>query len=253
VPIVSMPFYLDWTFWAAILSLVAIILSQIPPIHLLIRPKRLDVEVHSRIGVTHTVGNPNANIVVGVRNTGGRELRIKSLRLIISRDGNTLMVLPAQNYHETPSSTSPVLFVPFSLKPGESWVHSVQFAKLFDRQTEKKFREDSSKLNLDIRQKIDALPEGEKEVVIAEPQYVQPFKILFERLFVWYPGEYIAELQVDADPGSASFSKKYRFTLYESDTEELRSHTDDYRIGAGIIFSVERHAPLSIPLSEHIG
>jgi hypothetical protein len=29
------------------------------------------------------------------------------------------------------------------------------------------------------------------------------------------------ELVVDAEPGSASFSKKYRFTLHESDSAEI--------------------------------
>ena len=53
MPTPPSPLYLDWTFWAALLSLVAIILSQLPPVHLLVRPKRLEVEVHSRIRVSH--------------------------------------------------------------------------------------------------------------------------------------------------------------------------------------------------------
>ena len=60
------PFYLDWTFWAAAMAFVAITLSQIPPIHLLLRPKRLDVEVNSRIRVSHMVGNPNAGVIVSI-------------------------------------------------------------------------------------------------------------------------------------------------------------------------------------------
>ena len=99
---ISAPFYFDWTFWAAAWALVAIVLSQLPPLHLLIRPKRLDVEVHSRIGITHKVGNPNASVVVSIRNTGGRELRVRGLSLDISRDGKPLLGLPAQNYFETP-------------------------------------------------------------------------------------------------------------------------------------------------------
>ena len=254
MPPTSVPFYLDWTFWAAVWALVAIVLSQLPPIHLLFRPKRLDVEVHSRIGITHKVGNPNASVVVSVRNTGGRELRIKALRLNVARDGKPLLTLPALNYFETPSSTSSVLFVPFSLKPGETWAHSVSFLNYFDRLTEKQFREDLSALAMDIRQKIDARsPELEKQAVVAESNLVQPFQKLFDILFVWLPGEYIAELQVDAEPGSASYSKKYRFTLYESDTAELRAQTEDYRIGGGLTFNVERHVGVNVPLSEHVG
>ena len=249
-----MPFYFDWTFWAAMWALAAIILSQIPPIHLLLRPKRLDVEVHSRIGITHKVGNPNASIVVSVRNTGGRELRIRSLRLNITRDGKPLLMLPAQNYFELPSSTSSVLFVPFSLKPGDTWVHSVNFLNFFDRLTEKHYREILSALDADIRLKISARPpENEKIAVAAESALVQPFKDIFEKFFVWEPGEYVAELQVDAEPGSASYSKKYRFTLYESDTAELRGHREDYKFGGGLTYNVERHSGVSVPLTEHVG
>ena len=246
------PFYLDWTFWAAVWALTAIVLSQLPPVHLLLRPKRLDVEVHSRIGVTHKVGNPNASVVVSIRNTGGRELRIRGLSLDVSRDGKPLTVLPAQNYFETPSSQSSVLFVPFSLKPGETWAHSVVFLNVFDRLTEKQFRERLSALDSDIRRKIRARSEDDKSAVVAERDLVQPFLQMFERLFVWLPGEYVFELKVNAEPGSASYSKKYRFTLYESDSADLREHLEDYPLGGGLTYNIERHGGISIPLTEHV-
>lgn len=247
------PFYLDWTFWAAIWAVVAIVLSQLPPIHLLLRPKRLEVEVHSRIGVTHKVGNPNANIVVSLRNTGGRELRIRGLGLDITRDGKPLLTLPAQNYFELPSSQSSVLFVPFSLKPGETWAHSVVFLNFFDRITEKQFRENLSALDSDIRRKLAVRPEEDKRLVESDPVLVLPFNTLFEKLFVWLPGEYVVNLRVNAEPGSASFSKKYRFTLYESDTADLRQHIEDYPFGGGLAYNVERHVSLNIPLADHAG
>lgn len=253
MPTPPAPFYLDWTFWAAVWALVAIVLSQLPPIHLLLRPKRLEVEVHSRIGITHMVGNPNASVVVSVRNTGGRELRIRGLRLDITREGKPLLTLPAQNYFELPSSQSSVLFVPFSLKPGETWAHSVTFLNIFDRLTEKQFRENLSALDSDIRRKIQERPQEDQQAVTAEPNLVQLFNAMFEKLFVWLPGEYVANLQVDAEPGSASYSKKYRFTLYESDTAELREHVKDYQFGGGLTYKVDRHSGINIPLAEHVG
>jgi len=249
----STPIYLDWTFWAVIVSFVAIALSQLPPVLLWFRPRRLDVEVHSRIQITHKVGNPNVGMYVSVRNTGGRELRVRSLRLGLTRDGKPLLALAAQNYFEAPSSQSSVLFVPFSLKPSESWGHSVNFLNLFDRATEKLYRESESALVADIRTRLQARPENDKRVVIAEPRLVEPFLNLFEKLFPWQPGEYVAELIVVAEAVSASFSKKYRFTLYESDTAELKSHTEDYKTGGGLSYNVDKHAGVFVPLSEHVG
>ena len=247
------PFYLDWTFWAVVVSLLALLLSQLPPIHLLLRPRRLEVEVHSRIQITHHVGNPNIALFVSIGNTGGRELRVRKLQLDLSRDGKSLGSFPAQNYFETASSQSSVLFIPFSLKPGEQWAHSVNFLNFFDRQTEKLYREKQSALNADIAKKIQARPQGNQEIVVAEQALVAPFLELFNKLFVWDPGEYVVLLSVDAEPGSASYTKKYRFTLYESDTAELKKHTDDYKYGAGITYNVDRHVGVFVPLTEHVG
>ena len=248
-----LPFYFDWTFWAVFLSLVAVVLSQLPPVRLLLRPKRLEVEVHSRILVSHTVGNPNAGMVLSVRNTGGRTLRVKSLTLRITRDGSQLTKLQGLNYFETASATAPILFVPYALNAGDTWTHSVVFFNDFDRLTEKYFRESQSALTADIRKRLAARPENDKSAVEADPKLVEPFYELYRRLFIWLPGEYVVALEVTTEPGSASFSKSYRFTLYESDTQDLEQATADYKFGAGISFSTASPARVNLPLTEHIG
>lgn len=247
------PIYLDWQFWAAIAAFLALVLSQLPPVILWFRPRKLEVEIHSRVLVSHKVGNANVGSFVSVRNTGGRALRIRGMKASLSRDGKAIAVLPAQNFFETTSSQASVLFVPFSLKPGEQWAHGTNFLQFFDRTTEKLYRESESALLTDIRQKIDARPEADKSAVFAEAVLIKPFMDLFERNFLWLPGEYVMELAVDAEPGSASFVKKYRFTLFESDSTELRSHTEDYKFGGGISYNVDRHAGLTIPLVRHDG
>lgn len=227
-------------------------LSQLPPVHLLIRPKRLEVEVHSRVRVNHMVGNPNASIVLSIRNTGGRTLRVGSLVLQLSRDGKALVSLPGLSYFETPTSQTAVLFVPFTLQPGDTWSHSVCFFNEFDRQTEKLYRQSASALTVDVQNRIAARDPSDNKPVIATQELVAPFRALFEKFFIWHPGEYVAKLQVRVEPGSASFSKQYRFTLFESDTQELVSNTDDYKFGGGISYQVPAHAGLNIPLSEHV-
>jgi hypothetical protein len=129
----------------------------------------------------------------------------------------------------------------------------VVFLNFFDRLTEKQFREDLSALDSDIRRKLAERPEAYKRAVVAEAALVTPFNALFDKLFVWLPGEYVVDLRVNAEPGSASFSKMYRFTLYESDTADLRQHKDDYPLGGGLSYNVERHFGLQVPLTEHAG
>ena len=137
--------------------------------------------------------------------------------------------------------------------PGQHWSHGVNFLNFFDRQTEKSYRENQSALNADIGKKIEARPKGDETAVIAEPSLITPFIDLFKTLFPWEPGEYVFALAVDAEPGSASFAKKYRFTLYESDTAELRKHTEDYKFGGGISYNIPRHMGVFVPLAEHVG
>lgn len=243
-------FYLDWNFWAVIVAFLALVLSQLPPIHLLLRPRRLEVEVHSRINLTHKIGNPNVGLHVSISNSGGRQLRIRALRLNLWRDGKALPPLAAQNYFETPSSQSSVLFVPFSLKPGDHWSHIVSFLNYFDRQTEKFYREKESALRENIQLKLRNRPKDVEDPVLADDVLVAPFRELFERLFIWEPAEYVAELVVEATPGSATFTKKYRFTLFESDTADLKRQIEDYPYGGGVYFNMDRHVGIFPPITE---
>jgi len=253
MPSVQIPFYLDWQFWAAIAAFLALILSQLPPVRLWLLPRRLEAEVHHKIQITHKIGNPNLGLFISIRNTGGRNLRIRAMELSVKRDGEALGRYPAQNYFERLSDQSMVLFVPFTLKPGESWEHGTNFFNEFDRATEKSFRENASSLTTDIGAKLEARPDSDKTPVVAEPALVDPFHRLFDRLFAWAPGEYIVELKVRAEPGSASFSQRYRFTLFESDTMELRSYADDFKFGGSIMYNSQRHSGLFVPLQPHNG
>lgn len=251
MPPTQAPLYLDWQFWSAVVAVFALILTQLPPVRLWFRSARLEVEVHSRVQLTHKVGNPNLGMYVGIRNIGGREVRVRSITVALARDGNEIGVYPIVNFFETPSATSAVLFVPFTLRPSEAWAHGANFLRLFDRNTEKFYREQESKLRSHIRHKLAARAEDDKELVVADDEYVEPFLEMFNRMFVWLPGEYTLDLQIEVESGKPAFGKRYRFTLFESDSEELRSHTDDFKHGGGLAYNVDRHAGVYVPLSPN--
>jgi len=79
------PFYLDWTFWAVVVAFLALVLSQLPPIHIMLRRAKLDVEAYSRIHLTHKIGNPNAQLHLIISNVGGQEVKVKSIVLHFKR------------------------------------------------------------------------------------------------------------------------------------------------------------------------
>jgi hypothetical protein len=247
------PIFLDWEFWSAVAAFTALALSQLPPVHLWFRPKRrLEIEVHSRVQVIHKIGNPNLSMYVSVRNTGGREVEVRSIQTSISRDSADLGTLPAQSFFEKAESKSAVLFVPFLIKPGDAWSHMTEFYKPFDRASEKWYREAESKLGTDINLKRTARPQNQNSMPAeAEPQFVAPFVSFFEKMFVWNPGEYVISLRVTTRHKVTDFVAQYRFTLFESDTALLRSVVDEYKYGNGIYWTADRHSGVGVPITPH--
>src|SRR5438552_18688660 len=92
------PFYLDWTFWTAVVAFVAVILSQVPPVRILFRRAAIKVEPYDRLNVTHHLGNPNVHLHVQLRNTGGRSVRVSSVSLAVPRDDGPNAALQAQGF-----------------------------------------------------------------------------------------------------------------------------------------------------------
>src|SRR6266446_5318609 len=80
------PFYLDWTFWTAVVAVLAVALSQLPPLRILFRRAALVMQPYARLIVTHYVGNPNVILHVQLTNSGGRDIRVVSLTLRLTRD-----------------------------------------------------------------------------------------------------------------------------------------------------------------------
>lgn len=233
MPNTSTPIYLDWSFWAVLVSLVAIILSQLPPVHLWFRRAKLDLELYSRIHITHKVGNPNLQLHIIISNIGGRTIRVKDIKVTIRRDGSDVAILPAQNYLQNPNHKNSVLLTSFSLKPKDEWAHIVNFLNYFSREDEKRFRSADARLREDIIEK-KKLPENNDRLVEAESELVSPFLTMFSQKFVWLPGEYQLFISVISSDNSASIEKQYRFTLFESDSEALSKVTGEYKFGDGI-------------------
>lgn len=249
MPTSNVPLYLDWSFWAVIVAAVAIVLSQLPPIYLWFRRARLDLEPYSRIHITHKVGNPNAQLHLILSNVGGRSVRVKGIILKIKRDGKDVAVLPAQNYLQNPRDTNTVLFTSFSLKPKEEWAHIVNFLNYFSREDEKKYRSAESALREDIVAKRK-LSEDKDRFVEASTELVSPVLSMYNEKFVWHPGEYEMCIAVAASNRKANVEKKYRFTLFESDSSDLSKAVDGFKYGDGIYWDSGKHTGVIVQITE---
>ena len=241
----------DWKFWSVVVSFSALLLSQLPPIHILIRKAKLDLEVHSRIFITHRIGNPNLQLHLILRNMGGRSLRIKNISASLSRDAQHLMQLPAQSYVANPKENQLVLLTSFDLKPDDEWSHAVSFLKFFDRNDEKTHRDAELALKNEIHRQKEEF--GEKHFAVASPEFIKPFEDLFDKKFKWLAGEYSLKVSIVTNTPKANILKQYRFTIFESQTESLINHKEGYPSGAGIYWDSPAYVGQWIEIEEKNG
>lgn len=249
---VATPFYTDLKFWSLIISILALVLSQLKFFMNLFRRARLRVEPYSQIFVTHKYGNPNLQIHLILSNTGGRKIRVKGIVATVSRSKSETFAINAATYQKQDDPAT-LLFTPFSLEPSDEWAHLVNFWNPLPRQDDKRIKEARSALRADIRQKAEKRTEEEKErkvVVFADESLVLPFRQLFQKQFIWCPGEYDLALTIDTEPASAVNEQRYRFVLFESDTAEMENIVEHYPTGAGVFFPSEIDEGVIVPIQK---
>ena len=247
--LVDVPLYLNWSFWAVVVAAIAILLSQLPPVHVLLRRAKLDIETYSRISLTHRVGNPNLQLHLVLSNTGGRSVKVNGISATIKKDANQVATLPAQSYLQNPTDTTPLVFTRFSLKPKEEWAHFVNFLNYFSRSDEKKYRYAQSQLRAEVLEKKKE-PQNKDVIVEVGEEFITVFIEMFDGKFLWFPGEYEMCISIEAKPPRACIEKKYRFTLFESDSDELSKVREDYKFGDGIYWDSGNHLGVIVQIVE---
>jgi len=247
----EVPLYLNWSFWAVIVALIAIFLSQVPPIKELIKKAKLDLEAYSKISITHKVGNPNLQLHLMLTNIGGRNVRIKSINIHLSKDDKHITTLPAQNYLQNQNDQSTLLFTTFRLSPNQEWAHITNFLSLFSREDEIKYHQLEGEMKADYRINAKELKTKESHNVEHPQKLIKDAFTFFNSKFIWESGEYGLRLEVTTDKNIANISKDYRFTIFESHTEQLKEITNYYKLGGGIWYDTKGiQTSIMLPITE---
>jgi hypothetical protein len=229
----------DWNFWIALVALSALILSQLPPLRVLLRRTRLIMQPYDRLNVTHTLGNPNVNLHVQLLNDGGRAVRIRSLALEISADDSTKLSLSAQTFTRADGTPGTFLFIPFRLEPDKDWANVVAFFTPFNMTDERAASKLIKELRADVDLKLTNRSQearDRKDLAEADPACVAKAQEFFRSHNKWRPGEYNAALKVHCTPESASQICKFRFTLFEADVQEFEDRASRFKYGAGVYY-----------------
>ena len=243
------PFYFDWQFWSAVVALLALLLSQLQPLHVLLRRPKLQCEAFSRLHITHKLGNPNAQWHLILENVGGRDIRVKAISLALRRVDDQRFSLQAQNYLRTPDATEAVMLTPFRLKPGEEWAHVLNFFNMYSRDDDKEYRRLESAVRTDILGRKE-LAQDKEVMCEAATASVELAISFFKRHYKWEAGEYEVELVVDTDFPGANIRKRFRFSLFETEAGELKSYSDGYKFGAGVYWVSPSQPGIVVPIRE---
>jgi hypothetical protein len=247
---VSLDFLSDWKFWSFFVALVALILTQLPPIVLWFKKAKLDLELYSKVHLTHSVGNPNVQMHLILRNIGGRNIRVKGISVGIERDGKMIGSLIAQTYLPDASNNQSVLLTSFSLAPNDEWSNRVNLLNYFDREEEKSFKTSEKILREEILRLRKQLEKGDKTAVKVTNEFIQPFIEIFQDKFIWKPGDYKFHISVKTLNEESDIKKTFRFILFESQSEDLKSYVKDFNIGAGISYEINEHSGVLVQVEE---
>ena len=182
-----------------------------------------------------------------ISNVGGKNVRVNRISISVKRGNEDLIQMPGNAYFQNQNDSQSLVFTPFKLKPNEEWGHFIQFYSEPSRLDENQYRQMESAIRTNVFNKR-ALIESKEITVEADPDVVVPLLAFFEKRFRWFPGEYDLTLTVEAEPSAANIKKSLRFTLYESDSAELRARSEDYKFGAGVFFHTPNHDGLPIQL-----
>lgn len=242
--------------WSAIIALLALILSQLPPVHQLLRRRALHIVVPEYLTLYHFLGNLNLLGLVALHNTGGKALTVAKIDCIMTCD-NSVWHLPGLMYvsHRSQGASGQQnmeFFVEWSvLKPDEHWSETVHFFKPWKVQEEEDATEIIGKIRNNINAKLaQRPPEAPKILVEADDDLVREAKEFFQKRFQLAKGNYRLVIAALSEKDEVLALRGFDFTLFDNHIRTLRSVTDDYKVGAGIYYPADQWKQVAIRLRQ---
>jgi len=230
----------DPNFYIALGTLLALVLSQVPPLRLLLRRARLTVLPFRRIVFYHSVGNANCNLFLLLENRGGRRVTVNGIAFELSAGGKNVMTLPAQGYWTDFEAKVEYPLTRFYLEPGQTWAHTIHCFEELNREDERRWRDCVDSIRKDIFGQIQADQAAgitAAPTKVAEEANVAKAMKFFQDHFRYEVAEYVLTIRVECSPASASSPSTHRFTLFESDVAAMRRQTERFKYGDGIYFT----------------
>ncbi len=234
--------------WKAIIALLALILSQLPPIKQMLKGKRLRMVVADIAQLFHLFGNTNLSLWIDLENVGGKTITIRRIKSILARREEMSQTLTAKTYYVTESfSRDRVVELPFAeiaLKAGEKWSGLIHFwdTQTLSKSVETKLKSAISKIRNNVIEKVSqqnnemaSVPVLNRPLVEADSELLQEILEIVKNLGKIEEGEYELLVAVYEEPDHSPFKiQGFDLTVFESDVKDIFEDTEDYKYGFGI-------------------
>ena len=237
--------------WKAGIALLALVLSQLPPVRQMIKGKKLRLAIADIAQFTHVFGNTNMSLWIDFDNVGGQTLTVRRIEAILVRRDGPAQRLTARTYWVTESfSRDKAIELPVAeicLKPGDKWSGYLHFwdTALWSRAIQESVKSLTSKFRDDITAKLSKrdkelahLSATERPLVEADRGLVEELTDIVKKVKRLEQAEYelfVAAYEHPSDPPLRISG--FDLTLFQSDVHDIFEDTADYKYGFGVHWS----------------
>lgn len=243
--------------WAVIISVISLILSQLPPVTAWIPKEDIKVEIGNVIGLPNNLGITGYQILVDLRNIGNRSLNISNFGLEIVYPNSTLKYVEADSILRTISDqtqTVSLAITSIKLNANDGWAELIVFYPRTSPSEEEEINRFKLQMSESILSQSQARPRNEYNnpniLTEADPGIVAEAIDFFNHRFSLEKGIYKATLTCNVD-GRKVILKKFEFTLYDYHIQTIKSQTKDYKYGWGIYIPSDQTKQVAASISNN--
>lgn len=220
-------------------SIIALILSQLPPLKTFLKRRKPVVTVGRFIALSHYIGLPEVQLYISISNDSYSNLKVRSIDIELTKLGQEKLKLPAFSVFEHLSGNIQRGFAPFTLKSDTEWSHTIRFYLPFSGSDEQRSKKIFYALKDDINQKLlenEARPSNEKlKLVEADDSLVTELKDIYTSKKYWENADYKLKLRIGTDSATTTYENEYNFFLSPPDIDFFDGLVERYKYGNTIL------------------
>lgn len=213
-------------------ALLALLLSQLPPIAQLLRGRRVLINTAEHFYLSHFIGNPNAYLSFRIVNAGGRNVSIRRILCVIKKQGGRgQWILPVQQFYRVEDPNLRLNFLGLTLKPDEYWEKTIVGMRDLEKDEGDRRSELLQRIRDDYDDKKRASPESTPEL---KNSLVDDAKEIFEKCFDLHAGHFRLYLAAFSNSGTPLSVCGFDFVIFPSHIKLLKEHCLLYKNALGL-------------------